>query len=83
MDLKKLERESGLTFHPELDRSTAGDLCKQDGCNLHRGASGDNTLHEEVHQGEGRRIGDSKRGKQPEIGTSGPLDVSVGVEQES
>ena len=29
VDLKKLERESGLTFHPELDRSTVGDLCKQ------------------------------------------------------
>jgi len=34
VDLKKLERESGLTFHPELDKSTVGDLCKQDGCNL-------------------------------------------------
>merc|ERR1712130_1009504 len=34
VDLKKLERESGLTFHPELDRSAVGDLCKQDGCNL-------------------------------------------------
>ena len=34
VDLKKLERESGLTFHPELDRSTVGDLCKEDGCNL-------------------------------------------------
>jgi len=34
VDLKKLERESGLTFHPELDRSTVGDLCKENGCNL-------------------------------------------------
>merc|ERR1712130_643892 len=34
VDLKKLERESGLTFHPELDKRTVGDLCKQDGCNL-------------------------------------------------
>merc|ERR1712203_1241306 len=34
VDLKKLERESGLTFHPDLDKNTVGDLCKQDGCNL-------------------------------------------------
>ena len=85
MDLKKLERETGLTFHPELDRSTAGDLCKQDGCNLHAGASGENNLHKEVHQGEGRRIGSSRlqARQQPATGTSGLLVVSVGVEQES
>ena len=29
----------------------------------HPGVSGDNTLHEQVHQGEGRRVGSSKQGK--------------------
>lgn len=32
--LNKLERELGLIFHPGLDRSTVGDLCKHDGCHL-------------------------------------------------
>ena len=34
MELKRLERETGLTFHPELDRSTVGNLCVNNGCHL-------------------------------------------------
>ena len=34
MELKRLERETGLTFHPELDRSTVGNLCVKNGCHL-------------------------------------------------
>jgi len=34
VELKRLERETGLTFHPELDRSTVGNLCVNNGCHL-------------------------------------------------
>jgi len=71
---------------------------QQDQGSSRPGVSGDNNSSKEVQQGDGRRIRsskqekavkpgsghmDSKRGKKPKISTSGLLDVSHGVVQES
>jgi len=69
---------------------------QQDQGSSRLGVSGDNISSKEVQQGDGRRIGsgkqekaakpgnpDSERGRKPKISTSGLLDVSLGMAQES
>jgi len=34
VDIEEVERSVGVTFHPDLDRDSVGDLCVKSGCNL-------------------------------------------------